>query len=232
MKRADTAPRRGRPPNIDRDAIAEAVLEIGTANATMRSVAARLGVSLPGLYHHVKNKDELLRLAAQHALVSAPPPRYEGQHWAQWLRSYASYIRTALSAEPALLEKFLSGGFEGDGQMEYIGDALEALHAQGLEPDHAVAVWAAVTALAMGSVTETHRERIQAEQGRPWLARIFAMTARRSPTDYPTLRAIAASRYDPFGEESFDQRITLLLNGITQQYGLSAEPDDVPFTSE
>ena len=232
MKRADTAPRRGRPPNIDRDAIAEAVLEIGTANATMRSVAARLGVSLPGLYHHVKNKDELLRLAAQHALVSAPPPRYEGQHWAQWLRSYASYIRTALSAEPALLEKFLSGGFEGDGQMEYIGDALEALHAQGLEPDHAVTVWAAVTALAMGSVTEAHRERIQAEQSRPWLARIFAMTARRSPTDYPTLRAIAASRYDPFGEESFDQRITLLLNGITQQYGLSAEPDDVPFTSE
>ena len=232
MKRAHTASRRGRPPIIDRDAIAQAVLEIGTANATMRSVAERLGVSVPGLYHHVRNKDELLRLAAQHALVSAPPPRYEGQHWTHWLRTYAAYIRTALSAEPALLEKFLSGGFAGDGQMEYIGDALEALRAQGLEPDHAIAAWAAVTALAMGSVPEAHRERIQAERGQPWLARIFGMTARRSPTDYPTLRAIAASRYDPFGEESFDQRITLLLNGITQQYGLSAEPDDVPFTSE
>jgi hypothetical protein len=50
------------------------------------------------------------------------------------------------------------------------------------------------------------------------------MTARHSPTDYPTLRAIAASRYDPFGEESFYQRITLLLNGIAEQYGLSVEP--------
>ncbi len=232
MKPDHTAPRRGRPPSIDRDAIAQAVLEIGTANATMRSVAERLAVSVPGLYHHVKNKDELLRLAGRYALVSAPPPRYEGQHWARWLRTYAAYIRTALSAEPALLEKFLSAEFEGDGQMEYIGDALEALHAQGLEPDHAIAVWAAVTALAMGSVTEAHRERIQAERGQPWLARIFGMTARRSPTDYPTLRAIAASRYDPFGEESFDQRITLLLNGVTQQYGLSAEPDAVSFTSE
>ena len=67
MKHAQPAPRRGRPPSIDREAIAEAVFELGTANATMRRVAERLGVSLPGLYHHVKNKDELLRVAAQHA---------------------------------------------------------------------------------------------------------------------------------------------------------------------
>jgi AcrR family transcriptional regulator len=215
------APRRGRPPSIDRRAIAEAVLELGTANATMRRVAERLGVSLPGLYHHVKNKDELLRVAAQHALVSNPPPRYEGQHWAQWLRAYADYIRTALSAEPALLEKFLSGGVKDDGQLEYIAHALDALRAQGLEPDQAMSVWAAVTALAMGTVTETHRERIQAERGQPWLARIFGLIARSAPEDYPTLRAIAASHYDPFGDSSFDERITLLLNGIAAQYGLS-----------
>ncbi len=224
MKHAQPAPRRGRPPSIDRQAIAQAVLELGTANATMRRVAERLGVSLPGLYHHVKNKDELLRLAAQHALVGNPPPRYQGQHWAQWLRAYAAYIRTALSAEPALLEKFLGGGVKDDGQMEYIAHALEALRAQGLEPDQAMSVWAAVTALAMGTVTESHRERIQAERGQPWLARIFGMTARSAPEDHPTLRAIAAAHYDPFGEESFDERITLLLNGITMQYGLSSPP--------
>ena len=214
------APRRGRPPSIDRAAIAEAVLELGTANATMRRVAERLGVSLPGLYHHVKNKDELLRVAAEHALVANPPPRYAGQHWAHWLRAYAAYIRTALSAEPALLEKFLGGGVKDDGQMEYIAHALDALRDQGLDPDQAMSVWAAVTAMAMGTVTETHRERVQAERGQPWLARIFAMTARSAPQAHPTLRAIAASHYDPFGDGSFDERITLLLNGIAAQYGL------------
>ncbi|OBA64259.1 TetR family transcriptional regulator [Mycobacterium sp. 1100029.7] len=214
------APRRGRPSSIDRQAIAEAVLELGTANATMRRVAERLGVSLPGLYHHVKNKDELLRVAAQYALVSNPPPRYDGQHWAHWLRNYAAYIRGALSVEPALLEKFLNGGVKDDGEMEYIGHALEALRAQGLEPDHAMSVWAAVTALAMGTVTETHRERIHAERGHPWLARIFGMTARSAPQDYPTLRAVAASHYDPFGDDSFDERIDMLLNGIAMRYGL------------
>jgi AcrR family transcriptional regulator len=62
MEPPESPPRRGRPQRIDLDAITEAVLELGTENATMRRVATRLGVSLPGLYHHVKNQDELMRL--------------------------------------------------------------------------------------------------------------------------------------------------------------------------
>ncbi len=216
-------PRRGRPRRIDRDAISQAVLDLGTENVTMRRVAQHLGVSLPGLYHHVKNQDELLRLAARKALTQSPPPRYQGQHWAQWLRSYACYVRGALAAEPALLEKFLNGEVGEEGEIEYVGHALEALAAHGLEPEQAIAVWAAVTAAAMGSVTEAHRERSNAERGQPWLARIFAMTARHAPTEYPTLRAVASSGYDPFGEEAFQHRMTLLLNGIADEYGLARD---------
>ena len=221
MTPTDPAPRRGRPRRIDRDQIARAVLDIGTERATMSRVATQLGVSLPGLYHHVKNRDELLRLAAQRALVSAPPPRYQGEHWASWLRTYATYVRSALAAEPALVEKFVSGHVADDGQMEYIAHALDALYGQGLHHDQAISVWAAITALAMGSVTEAHRERIQAGQGRPWLSRIFALTARSGPTEHAALRAVALSGYDPFGDDAFDERITLLLSGIAAQYGLS-----------
>jgi hypothetical protein len=122
-----------------------------------------------------------------------------------------------------LLEKFISAAADHDGEMEYIADALEALHFQGLEPDEAPAVWAAVTAMAMGGVSEGHRERVHAEQGRPWLARIFAVTARSAPIEFPTLRAIARSGYDPFSEDAFQQRLTLLFEGIAVQYGLPAE---------
>lgn len=214
-------PRRGRPRRIDRDAIARAVMALGTQNLSMRRVADHLGVSVPGLYHHVKNLDELLELAAHHALVETPPPRYEGQHWSQWLRGYGTYIRSALAAEPALLNKFLSGALGDVGEMEYIGDALDALHAQGLMPDQAMAAWAAVTALAIGSVTEAHRERTRSAQGRPWLARIFALTARHQPPGYPTLRAIATAEYDPFSDDAFQHRITLLLRGVADEYGLT-----------
>ncbi len=226
MTANDVAPRRGRPPRIDTSAIVAAVLEIGTENVTMRRVAEHLGVSLPGLYHHVKNQDNLLRLAAESALVNSPPPRYAGEHWATWMRSYASYIRTVLASEPALVEKFVTGGVRDEMEMECNGDAVEVLAEHGLAPDDAMAVWAAVSAMAIGSVTEAHREHLQAESGQPWLARIFKLTAKRPASDYPTLRAIAQSGYDPFGEDSFQQRMTMLLNGIAMQYGLPPEPAD------
>ena len=213
--------RRGRPARIDKSSIVKAALEIGTENITMRQVAQHLGVSLPGLYHHVKNQDELLRLVAQGALVDSPSPRYAGQHWATWLRTYAIYIRTVLAAEPALVEQFISGAVHVDGEMEYIGEALDALKSQGLQPDDAMDVWAAVSAMAIGSVTEAHREHLQAERGQPWLARIFRLTARRPSSEYSALRAVAESGNDPFGDDSFDRRITLLLKGIAIEHGLS-----------
>lgn len=196
------------------------MLDIGPGDVTMRRVAERLGVSLPGLYHHVKNHDELLALAARTALAQSAPPRYDGQHWAVWLKSYATYVRTALDAEPALLDKFLSGAVRHDAEMDYIGEALDALHAQGLSPEDALTVWAAVTAMAMGSVAEAHRERVNAEQGLPWPARIIVTISRAAPQRYAALRAVARASTDPFGDEAFEQRIELLLIGIAAQYGL------------
>ncbi|WP_216902624.1 TetR/AcrR family transcriptional regulator C-terminal domain-containing protein [Nocardia alni] len=224
MTTSDPMSRRGRPPRIDKSAITEAVLAIGTANVTMRGVAQHLGVSLPGLYHHVKNQDELLRLATQAAFAQCPPPRYTGEHWATWLHAYASYIRTVLVAEPALVEKFVGGGVPVDGEMEYIAHALDTLCEQGLTPDEAITVLGAVTAMAIGSASETHRENVHAGRGHPWLARIFQLTARSDPSRYPALRALANSGYDPFDEPTFHERIALLLSGIATQYGLPPEP--------
>jgi hypothetical protein len=64
---------------------------------------------------------------------------------------------------------------------------------------------------------------VHAEQGRPWLARIFAVTARSAPIEFPTLRAVARSGYDSFSEDEFQQRLTLPFEGIAAQYGLPAE---------
>lgn len=215
-----TRPRRGRPRRIDHSAIGAAVAELGAGNATMRRVADHLGVSLPGLYHHVKNQDELMAVAARHVIAATSPPRHHGEHWTRFLRRYARYIRTALGSEPALLHEFLSGALGDAGEMEYVGESLEALRAQGMTPDQAIAAWAAVTALAMGSVTEAHRERAQRERGRPWPARIVALVADHE-AEYPTLRATVD--VDPFDDGAYEQRITLLLSGIAAEYGLSVD---------
>ena len=69
----------GRPPRIDRTAIAEAVLELGLDGISMKAVADHLGVSVAGLYHHVANRHELLVLAAERSLSRTPGrPRITG----------------------------------------------------------------------------------------------------------------------------------------------------------
>src|SRR3954471_24589766 len=93
----------GRLARISRPAIAEAALELGLDDdLTMKRVADHLGVSVPGLYHWVRGRDDLLRLAAEHALSRVHLPEDIGQHWATWLREGAHYIRDALDNQTPL----------------------------------------------------------------------------------------------------------------------------------
>src|ERR1700689_1661122 len=106
--------RRGRPARGDAAAVADAVLQIGVEEATMDRVADRLGLSVPGLYHHVRGRDDLLRLAAERAMSRSEPPVYAGEHWSDWLVVYARYIRAAFASQPALLEQFVAGSIDDD----------------------------------------------------------------------------------------------------------------------
>ena len=51
----------------------------------MDRVADRLGLSVPGLYHHVRGRDDLLRLAAERTMSRIEAPEYDGEHWSDWL---------------------------------------------------------------------------------------------------------------------------------------------------
>ena len=65
---------------LDRERIAatamEVIDEVGVEKLTMRAVAARLDVSAMALYHHVEDKDELLRLVGDDVLghIELPDP--------------------------------------------------------------------------------------------------------------------------------------------------------------
>src|ERR1700749_427905 len=146
--------RRGRPARVDADAIADAVLQIGVDEATMDRVAERLGLSVPGLYHHVRGRDELLRLAAQRAMSRSDPPVYAGEHWSEWLFVCGRYIRKAFASQPALLEQFVAGSMDDDTQLAMVDDALNVLCENGFTPERALSAWAAVTDMALGSVVE------------------------------------------------------------------------------
>src|SRR3954467_15646623 len=119
----------GRPARISRPAIAEAALELGIDDdLTMKRGAGHLGVSVPGLYHYVKGRGDLLRLAAEHALSQVRLPEDAGQHWATWLREWARYIHDVLAGQPELVNQFINGGLDDDRLIEVIGRTLDVLH--------------------------------------------------------------------------------------------------------
>jgi AcrR family transcriptional regulator len=213
---------RGRPSRIDATSIADAVLDIGIADATMRDVAERLGVSLPGLYHHVKGRDDLLRLAAARAVELAVRPVYDGQPWDRWLREWATFIRTVFGDQPELLTHYLSGAIE-DEQMAIISDVLDVLRHLGVAPEDALRIFSAVTNLALGDALYATREASLARQARPWTARLFSFAATEAPEAHETLRRLGIDGAQPCTQEAFDTQFDLLVLGIAARHGLTTE---------
>ncbi|MEU5424726.1 TetR/AcrR family transcriptional regulator [Streptomyces olivoreticuli] len=71
-------PKRGRPSRLSREHIVTAAYEIilkeGAENLTMRRLASALGSTAMAVYHHVRDKDELLTLTLEHAARALPRP--------------------------------------------------------------------------------------------------------------------------------------------------------------
>ena len=214
----------GRPPRIDHDAIAQAVIEIGFERATMKRVAEHLGVSVPGLYYYVRGRDDLLRLAAEYSLARTPLPVDEGQHWAVWLREWARYTRTSM-AEPELMDLYRSGGVDTDRMVDVIGSALDALTRHGFTPEQAMTGWDAVSSLGLGSAVADLRERALTDAGRPWLARVHAALAQRDPEEQPSLRALVDRGARSDRDDAFEDRLTTMIVGLAVRFDLAVDDD-------
>ena len=63
-----TRARRGRPPRLDREAVARAVLDVGFPTLTFAAVRKRLGVGESTLFRYAPDRDELVRLGLSLAL--------------------------------------------------------------------------------------------------------------------------------------------------------------------
>lgn len=179
----------GRPPRISREAIAEAAADIGLEDLTLKAVAERLGVSVPGLYHHVDGRDDLLRLAAEHSVRQRHVPVDRGQHWAEWLLEWARYNREAFLEEPGLLTQYVEGAISD----EAIARNTEVIHAvlrrHGFSLADARAAYELVSSFAIGAAVSDLRR-----------ARAEAAPERRTAAD-------------------FDDQVAVVLRGIAARLG-------------
>lgn len=208
----------GRPPKIDREMIAKAAHEIGLTGLTMKAVAERLGVSVPGLYHHIEGKDDLMRLAAEYSAGRIELPKDRGQHWAVWLYEWADYNRDAFMAQPELLKQFIEGAIGADRTAATYETVLSRLVREGFSVAEALLAYSAVSEYAVGAAVIAIRERRAAAAGRPAMAEFHRVLAQNDDDAFPHLRRmIADATTRP--SDGFHEGLMLILRGICEDRG-------------
>ncbi|MGH8453857.1 MAG: TetR family transcriptional regulator, partial [Nevskiales bacterium] len=128
---ATGTPRLGRPPRVNAQAIIQAAIEIGLDGVTLKQVADRLGVAVPTLYRHVRNRDELVRLAAFQITLSRALPADPGAHWSELARRYAESLFESFLAEPQLIGELLKGRLGPHAEVDVLEQFLAALAPHG-----------------------------------------------------------------------------------------------------
>ncbi|MFC9557849.1 TetR/AcrR family transcriptional regulator [Rhodococcus sp. NPDC056960] len=122
-------------PLISRRKAMEDALKIvdteGLDALSIRRLGEELKVNGASLYHHFKNKDEILVGVTQLALAEVVAPRTEGESWQTWLPLNAYRTREALVSHPELIPIMLRRAPLGIGVAE-VESSVERLIGEGL----------------------------------------------------------------------------------------------------
>jgi AcrR family transcriptional regulator len=212
--------RPGRPSRIDRAAIAQAAGEIPLDELTLRSVAERLGVSVPGLYHYVSGREDLIRLAAEQSALRLTMPVDHGQHWAVWFYEWADYTRRAFTRDPELLKHFIDGAIGPDVMAPHIDAAIGLCMRQGFTARQALDAYDLVSQCALGAAIGAIRAARNRREGSPFDLEVRSLLARGE--DLPHLARFLEE--EPLPDSlPFAWQITTVLAGIAAVRGESWE---------
>jgi AcrR family transcriptional regulator len=212
----DRSGRPGRRSKVTDESIAAAVLDIGLDRATIKGVAEHLGMSVAGLYHHVRGREDLLRIASEHLLGGERLPPASDRSWSDWLAKVAHVLRHRLTSHPELLAQYLGGATAAEGAPQ-LEAALSVLADFGFSPTEAFDAYQSIGQLAVGAAVDDVRERALVDTGRSTIAQLHgALTV--APDE---LRHVAGL-LDGLGLDPADRfayRVELLLRGIAAERG-------------
>jgi AcrR family transcriptional regulator len=140
-------PRPGRPAQLSREQIVQAVISAGDLETlTMRDLAARLSVSHAALYRWVKNRDELFKLVSDVMMerivpADAPPPAPDGD-WRPRLARIAWAMHDEFLAVPGFATHTSRPHPHSAHSFGRLRDAVVAAFADGgVTPDLAEQSW-------------------------------------------------------------------------------------------
>lgn len=140
----------GRPRRLTLDRLLDTAIELGLADLNMKDLAASLDVGIATLYRYVRNRDELVRLAAGRRAIRAMPADV-GQAWQDIVRDYAASLFSSVGHEPALLIGFLEARWGTAVELEFVDGFLGALQARGFAASEALWLYRSMAKIVLGA---------------------------------------------------------------------------------
>lgn len=191
--------------------------EGGVEAVTMRRLAQRLGVEAMSLYHHVRNKDEILAgmVEAVVGQIQLPEP---GEPWKPAIRRFARSAYETYARHPWAAPLSLRGQQPGPARMAYMDAVIGSLAGAGLSETYTDLAYHALEAHIMGFTLWEGAMALGDQQN---LARVATAFLQTIPQDeYPHLvdhihQHLRPRPADAPGAFSFG--LDLLLDGIERQ---------------
>lgn len=206
---------------LDLDQIVAATLVLarddeGLAAVTVRRVASVLGCSRMALYRHVRDKQQLLDLAADRiaADAAAQLPLDDPRPWDERLRAIADGLRTHLEANPAFAEFMIVRSVHGPGGVRMAELITRAVAAAGLPADRVAHYCLVFTDVVLGRI---HHEVAGDPAARSRNARLLA--AARDVPDAVYVRRYTEDLERVGADDVFRTEVSMVIGAMRSELG-------------
>lgn len=203
---------------LSRDQIVDATLRLVREEPdgpiTMERVAAVLGTRPMSLYTHVRNRDELVALAAQQALREWDASVPKGARWDNQLRAWCRSLREHVGAYPPLMLEMTSQGTFQPALLEAVAVLARILRKAGLEGPALAAALRWVPQTVLGAIILELSRPEGLESADQEAAAIHGSLASLAPAGRAQFDDVLPHFASPELADLFDYSVDRLVDGV------------------
>ncbi|MGW7526260.1 TetR/AcrR family transcriptional regulator [Streptomyces sp. NPDC054783] len=196
----------------------------GLEGLNMRSLGKLLGAAATAVYWHVKNKDDLVLLAADRVWHEVDLPALDTDDWRGTATVMADRLHAMLVRHPWLVQAIGSHLLYGTGKARYDDHLLGVFETAGFTPQEADRAAGAVVTYVLGNAlgaaaaaSLTRRLRRAGEDAEAMVSETLARAA-EAAEPFPRLRerlgTSAATEYGEAPDGSYAAGLRALLDGL------------------
>ena len=213
--------RTGRPPRTSRAQILEAAWRLierdGWQKLTMRRLAAEAGAAPTTLYHHVRDKDDLLTQLLDDYAAQVPRPELPGEP-RERIVAAATMMHDSVAAWPWIVDVLTAGDFMGESALWMVEAIVRGAVDCGCTQEQAVDLYRSLWYYTAGEIlvrASTERRRAERdERGGEEGAYDAAVRGRLAGSGLPLLSGLADRWPRLVARETYPEGLRAMVDGL------------------